>query len=82
MVADTPRTGEVAARLAGAGVLLRFEQVPIWVTVLADVFWHRIVRLDQKIAVPVPREGLDAVSGLDVGFGAEKFSQTHAISSP
>src|ERR1700739_2656502 len=45
--------------------------MPIWVTVRADAFWHRVVRLDQKVAIPIPREGLDAVSRLNVGFGTE-----------
>src|ERR1700757_434692 len=44
----------------------------VWVTLRADAFWHRVVRLDQKIAVPIPREGLNAVSRLNVGFGAEE----------
>jgi hypothetical protein len=49
------------------GSRLVIEQVHIRIILRANIFRHRVVRLDQEVAVLIPREGLDSVGGVDVG---------------
>src|SRR5271167_4825529 len=51
--------------------LLAVEEVCVGVAVRIDGFGHRIVGLDEQIPIAVPGERLDAVSLLNVRFGAE-----------
>src|SRR5271169_1756086 len=51
--------------------LLTVEEVCVGVAVRIDGFGHRIVGLDEQIPIAVPGERLDAVSLLNIRFGAE-----------